>query len=78
MKSVNWAVAGATIYLAIYLMLFGINRTGVWIGILFTLSPAVVVLMAIQILKQKAPVADLPEGEEFGYQDRPKDQLGTF
>ncbi|MCU0388241.1 MAG: hypothetical protein MUE71_06500 [Chitinophagaceae bacterium] len=79
MKRYEIAILLATFYLLVYLLLFEADAPFWIIGLMFTLSPVPVIWMAYQILKNAVyPGQGLPQGEEFGYEDADKNQLGTF
>lgn len=79
MKRYEIAIAVASGYLIVYLLLFELNAPFWMLGLMFSLSPIPVLWMAYQILSNapyKGP--GLEPGEEFGYEDADKNQLGIF
>src|SRR5438034_2400869 len=68
-----------TAYLLLYYVLFHAGASENIIMGMFMASPVLVIWLAVTILKYgKFTGTDLPENEEWGYQDRDKDSLGTF
>lgn len=78
MKAIS-AVIIATLYLIIYVILF---RTGISFTILsylFLISPFLMIWLVYTVIRdhyEKYP--ELGEDEEWGYRDKPRDQLGRF
>jgi hypothetical protein len=71
--------AVVTVYLVLYYILFHAGASDNIIISMFIASPFLVIWMVITILKNghyKGP--ELKEDEEWGYQDRDKNSLGTF
>ena len=68
-----------TVYLLFYLLLFEAEAP-LWItGLMFSLSPVLVIWMAYQILTNAVYNGhELGPDEEFGYEDADKTQLGVF
>jgi hypothetical protein len=60
------------IYLAITSSLPGIT------GIIFSVSPLLVVWLAYNVIRFGKPVEELKQEDEWGYADRGKDELGIF
>lgn len=84
MKKLIWqnhrfSVVFVTIYLVIYTLLYQSGASLKVLGTMFLLSPFLVVWMAYTILRY-APYngRELKEDEEWGYQDKNKDELGIF
>jgi hypothetical protein len=68
-----------TIYLIVYTLLHQAGASLTLLGILFLLSPFLVVWMAYTILRYGSYHGkELGEEEEWGYQDKNKDDLGVF
>jgi hypothetical protein len=68
-----------TAYLVLYYILFQAAVADDIIIGMFIASPFLVIWMAITILKYgKYNGPELKENENWGYQDRDKDSLGTF
>lgn len=79
MKRYQWAILFGTIYLVMYVSLFQLGASQAWLEALFTLSPAVVIWMAYDILRHAHYNGrQLGEGEEFGYGDKRTEELGLF
>lgn len=68
-----------TTYLIIYTLLHQSGASLNVLGIMFLLSPFMVIWMAYTILRY-APYngRELKEDEEWGYGDKEQDELGTF
>ncbi len=75
----RFAVVFVTTYLIIYTLLHQSGASLNVLGTMFLLSPFLVIWMAYTILRY-APYngKDLAEGEEWGYADKGKDELGVF
>ena len=75
----KFATIAVTSYLIIYTFLHHSGASLPVLGTMFLLSPFLVVWMAYTILRY-APFngRELKEDEEWGYQDKNKDDLGTF
>ncbi|WP_207492286.1 hypothetical protein [Aridibaculum aurantiacum] len=72
-KDISAALFG-TAYLLVYVILFHYNAPLPILGIMFLLSPFLVIWMAYTILKHgKYEGRELAENEEWGYQDKPAD-----
>lgn len=68
-----------TIYLIIYTLLHQSGASLKLLGAMFLLSPFLVIWMAYTILKfGNYTGRELQENEEWGYQDKNKDELGVF
>jgi hypothetical protein len=79
MKKYEATIIFATGYLLMYVLMFQANAPLWLLTFMFTLSPAPVLYMAFQILKNAVYTGkELENGEEFGYQDVDKNQLGLF
>lgn len=69
----------ATVYLVGYVTLHALGAAIAPIVLLFTLSPLVVIWLALTVLKDDSvPVRELEEGEEWGYADRSRESLGVI
>ncbi|MEO5998224.1 MAG: hypothetical protein ABIN89_15870 [Chitinophagaceae bacterium] len=79
MKKSFWVTLIVTVYLVAYSIM---SRAGVPENLLlalFTLWPILVGWMVITVLRDTSrPVQELKENEEWGYQDKDKNTLGTF
>jgi hypothetical protein len=75
----KFATIVVTLYLIVYTFLHQSGVSLKVLGVMFLLSPFLVVWMAYTILRY-APYdgKDLEENEEWGYADKNKDELGTF
>jgi len=68
-----------TVYLIIYTLLHHTGGSLKLLGAMFLASPFLVVWMAYTILKYASYTGrELAEDEEWGYQDKNKDELGIF
>lgn len=77
MKRYEAAIFFATGYLLIYVLMFQADAPLWLLTLMFTLSPAPVIYMAIQMLKNAIYTGkELENGEEFGYEDVDKNQPG--
>jgi hypothetical protein len=73
------AVILATLYLVVYVILFQIGTSMAILSYLFLFSPFLMIGLVYIVLKddhEKYP--ELGEDEEWGYRDKPKDELGRF
>jgi hypothetical protein len=79
LKNPTIAVTMVTAYLVLYYMLFYLNAAFEVLALMFILSPLLLVWMVVVVLKYgKYNGPGLKEGEEWGYQDRARDELGVF
>ena len=70
------AVAVVTTALALYTLLGAVNAPYRLMAFIFTLSPILVVWMVWNVLTDDTQkVAELGEGEEWGYADSPRDSF---
>lgn len=78
-RNYKLATVAVTTYLVIYTLLHQAGASLQVLGVMFLLSPFLVIWMAYTILRY-APYngRELDEGEEWGYQDKNKKDLGTF
>ena len=68
-----------TVYLVVYTILHQAGASLTILGIMFLLSPFLVVWMGYTILRYGAYNGkELAEDEEWGYQDKDRKDLGTF
>ena len=68
-----------TLYLIIYTLLHQSGASLKVLGAMFLASPFLVIWMAYTILKYGSYNGrELAENEEWGYQDKNKDELGVF
>jgi hypothetical protein len=68
-----------TLYLVIYTLLHQSGASLQVLGIMFLLSPFLVIWMAYTILRHATYNGkELKEDEEWGYSDKDKDDLGIF
>ena len=68
-----------TTYLVLYTILHQAGASLNILGAMFAVSPFLVVWMAYTILRYGSYSGrELDEGEEWGYQDKNKNDLGTF
>jgi hypothetical protein len=79
MKREVLVISLVTIYLIIYSIIAFLEINVNLVFILFAISPFLVIWMVISVLKSTGTtVEELKEGEEWGYQDKSKEQLGIF
>ena len=78
MKKYEVAIYLATGYLLIYILMFQAEAPTWFLFLLFALSPIPVLYMAYQILKNAMYNGPDLKGEEYGYQDVDKNNLGMF
>jgi hypothetical protein len=72
-KNSATAVIIASIYLIVYTLLLQLNQLSIIAAFLFFYSPAVLVWLAISILKNEVYKGrELKEEEHWGYQDKPE------
>ncbi|MBL7740776.1 MAG: hypothetical protein JNK14_16270 [Chitinophagaceae bacterium] len=73
------AVHIASVLLLLYVLLLTFNAPISITRLLFVLSPFLVIWMVISVLRSKTFTGkELDEGEEWGYADKKKDELGMF
>lgn len=73
------AVAIATIYLLVYAGLAAAGYAYPVAAALYLASPVVIIGMVYFVLKDdRLKYPELAEGEEWGYRDKSKDELGLF
>lgn len=78
-KNPRKMVTAVTLFVFVYAVSPYIHFSDDIIILMFLLIPFLTIWMAFVILKYgRKPVRELKEGEEWGYQDRPRDSLGTF
>ncbi len=68
-----------TLYLLVYTVLHQSGASLTLLSVMFVASPFLVIWMAYTILKHASYNGrELNEDEEWGYQDKNKDELGVF
>jgi uncharacterized membrane protein YjgN (DUF898 family) len=68
-----------TVLLVLYSVLISLNASARITGLLFFISPFLLLWMAVSVLKFKAyNTKGLAEGEEWGYADKKKEDLNMF
>lgn len=68
-----------TAYLIVYTILHQAGASFKLLGVMFILSPFLVIWMAYTILRYGSYTGkELAEDEEWGYQDKNKNDLGVF
>ncbi|MCJ8208960.1 hypothetical protein MUY27_04515 [Mucilaginibacter sp. RS28] len=73
------ALGTLTAYLVVYTALFQYQGPALLLGIMFLLSPVLLVLTIYLVLKDDSSAyPELNSGEEWGYADKPKKDLGIF
>ena len=74
-----WVTFIVTTYLVIYTFLRYVEVPKYYLLTMFALSPMLVMWMVITVLKDNSrDVQELEKEEEWGYQDKDKNTLGTF
>ena len=73
-------VAGfVTVYLVVYIALLQSTHTRDYAFLMLLFSPLLLCWMVFTVLKYgRYTGKELGDDEEFGYQDKPKDELGVF
>lgn len=75
----NIAVGSATLYLVVLTILGQSAASPILCAVMYLLSPLVIVLMVYLVLTEKNfNYPELAEGEEWGYRDKNKSELGLF
>lgn len=77
-KKDTFSVIAVTAYLVVYCVLLRFDLTldfAVW---MFVFSPVALVWMVLRVLKHGAYTGPELGEEEFGYQDKKKDDLGVW
>lgn len=65
--------------LLVYIILANVNAPLAVTGLIFAISPFLLVWMVIAVLKSKDPgIKELEKGEEWGYADKKKEDLEMF
>lgn len=73
------ATVFVTLYLIVYTLLHQYGASLSVLSAMFLASPFLVIWMAYTILKHASyDGRELNEDEEYGYQDKSKDELGVF
>lgn len=73
------AVTLLTIYLVIYAALFQYQVPAFALGILFLISPVLIILTVLIVLyDDSVPYPELKQDEEWGYLDKSKGELKGF
>ncbi len=76
MRNHKFSTVFVTAYLVVYTILFQLNASFDVLAIMFLLSPFLVIWMVYTILKYgKYEGRELEENEEWGYQDKKREQL---
>jgi hypothetical protein len=78
MTRASFSVLFASIYLLIYFIFCQLNGTAGIAIMMFFLSPFVIIWMVFSVLKYGKYNGKELDAEEFGYQDRKKEELGVF
>ncbi len=79
MNKSGFAIMIGTSFLIVYLFLETVDAAFKWMLLLFSLSPIVIIWMAVQILKYGVfDGKELGNDEEYGYGDRDKSKLGMW
>lgn len=75
----NIAVALATLYLFTLTMLGVVDASTTLCAVMYLLSPVVIISLVYTVLREKDyDYPELPPGEEWGYRDKNKNELGLF
>jgi hypothetical protein len=76
MKKSVFATIIVSLYLLIYHLAFNFAAPADIIISMFLLAPFLMIWMSVSIMKDKSTeVAELKEGEEWGYQDRSRERF---
>jgi hypothetical protein len=78
LRNATFSAWFATVYLVLYTALLHVDATYNIAAVMLLLSTLVVVWMAFTAVKHGKYSQPELNGEEFGYQDRDKGQLGVF
>lgn len=75
----NISVAVATLYLFTLTMLGYVNASTAVCAVMYLISPIVIISLVYTVLREKDyDYPELPSGEEWGYRDKKKNELGVF
>jgi len=78
MKSII-AIAVSTVYLILLNALGFLNVSINLCAAMYLLSPAIIICTVVVVLKdQSSKYPELAEGDEWGYRDKSKNELGLF
>ena len=72
------AVIIVTIYLFVYVGLFAADSSVTVLSYMFLASPLLILWMVYTVLKDEYEYAELEDGQEWGYRDKARDELGMF
>ena len=77
LRSSAFAITAGSLYFLLYLILIFSNVSPNLVVIMFTFSPFIIVWMAYTIIRYgKYTGEELKETDEWGYEDRKKEDLG--
>ncbi|MEP7372764.1 MAG: hypothetical protein ABI675_05195 [Chitinophagaceae bacterium] len=78
-QSIPASVFIVSAFLVVYVLLISTNATRSIGWMIFVVSPLLLVWMVISVLRSKKFTGkDLEKGEEWGYADKRKEDLGMF
>jgi hypothetical protein len=73
MRSLPISIPIVTLALVINMILAFADGPDWLVGVMFVAGPFLIVWMVLHVLMDRsAPMPDLPEGDEWGYRDRPE------
>lgn len=79
LRSSAFAIIAGSLYFLIYLILIFSNVSPNLVVIMFTFSPFLIIWMAYTIIRYGEYTGEeLKENEEWGYEDRKKEDLGIM
>ncbi len=64
--------------LLLYIFLVTTSSLPAISGLIFSLSPLLIVWLAYNVIRFGKPVEELKQEDEWGYADKSKDELGIF
>ena len=77
-RNATFAAVFTTIYLVVYIVMINMPTLLPYGELMLLLSPAIILWMVYTILKYGRQNNTTLDGEEFGYQDKDKSELGVF
>jgi len=78
-RSSSFSIAATSIYLLVYLILLNLTVPLELVLLMLTFSPVLILWMVYMVLKYGHYTGrELEDDEEWGYEDRKKEDLGIF
>lgn len=78
-RSSSFSVAATSLYLLVYLILLHVAVPLQLLLLMLTISPVLILWMVYTVLKHGVYTGrELEDDEEWGYEDRKKENLGVF